>query len=796
MLKNYISIALRNIRQNPLYSFINIFSLAIGVAACLVIFLFITDEKSFDSFHAQKDKIYRLDEVQTFPGTNTQKVALSMPGMAPALKADFPEVEAVTRFMNRSKLLVSHGDTKSLIPNMAYVDTAFLTMFDFPLLSGDRKSALSEPYSMVVTEGMALRFFKSSDEALGSLLKFRDKEYKVTGILRDLPEQTHMKFDALISTATLMAEDKEFNDRWGSNYLNTYVMLQEGADVAALEAKFPEFMIRHTGEPEINSYYKLYLQRLDEVHLASMDVEHDYNNYRKFNGAYLDLFYLVGGFILLIAAVNFMNLTTARASHRFKEIGVRKTVGARRTQLFTQFVFESVVLAGMALVLALLLDIACLPILSQLIGRPLSIFVFLEEPTYVAALIAGTLALGVLAGVYPAIYLTSFKMSSALKGGKGDKSVFRSSLVIVQFGLALAMIVSTLIVVQQLTYMKSADIGFDKDQMLLVDMNREANQKFDVVKQELLQSPYVLGVTASGQRLGNNFHQSGFKVKYDSIRNITPSNVNVEIDFLKVYGIEVIEGRGFSKDVPTDKNLGFVINEAFAKELAIKDVVGTPAGPGFYHNDSLGTIIGVVKDFNFNSLHFKVNTLAIAVHPEWGYDEMSVKLDKAHIQEGLAFVKSVWEKHVTGYPFDYSFLDEHFELLYRSDEQMGFVVTIMAALAILISCMGLFGLAAITTEKKTKEIGIRKALGATEQQITLLLSRNFAWLILISFVIVSPITWWMLSRWLEGFAFRIDINPLMFVLGGTVALAIAMATISYHTIRSARANPVKALRYE
>ncbi len=695
MLKNYISIALRNIRQNPLYSFINIFSLAIGVAACLVIFLFITDEKSFDSFHAQKDKIYRLDEVQTFPGTNTQKVALSMPGMAPALKADFPEVEAVTRFMNRSKLLVSHGDTKSLIPNMAYVDTAFLTMFDFPLLSGDRKSALSEPYSMVVTEGMALRFFKSSDEALGSLLKFRDKEYKVTGILRDLPEQTHMKFDALISTATLMAEDKEFNDRWGSNYLNTYVMLQEGADVAALEAKFPEFMIRHTGEPEINSYYKLYLQRLDEVHLASMDVEHDYNNYRKFNGAYLDLFYLVGGFILLIAAVNFMNLTTARASHRFKEIGVRKTVGARRTQLFTQFVFESVVLAGMALVLALLLDIACLPILSQLIGRPLSIFVFLDEPMYVAALVAGTLALGVLAGVYPAIYLTSFKMSSALKGGKGDKSVFRSSLVIVQFGLALAMIVSTLIVVQQLTYMKSADIGFDKDQMLLVDMNREANQKFDVVKQELLQSPYVLGVTASGQRLGNNFHQSGFKVKYDSIRNITPSNVNVEIDFLKVYGIEVIEGRGFSKDVPTDKNLGFVINEAFAKELAIKDVVGTPAGPGFYHNDSLGTIIGVVKDFNFNSLHFKVNTLAIAVHPEWGYDEMSVKLDKTHIQEGLAFVKSVWEKHVTGYPFDYSFLDEHFELLYRSDEQMGFVVTIMAALAILISCMGLFGLAAI-----------------------------------------------------------------------------------------------------
>jgi putative ABC transport system permease protein len=285
-------------------------------------------------------------------------------------------------------------------------------------------------------------------------------------------------------------------------------------------------------------------------------------------------------------------------------------------------------------------------------------------------------------------------------------------------------------------------------------------------------------------------------VKYDSIRNITPSNVNVDYDFLKVYGIDMVEGRGFTKDVPTDKAMAFVINETFAKELGIKDVVGTPAGHGFYHNDSLGTIIGVAKDFNFNSLHYKVNTLALVVHPDWGYDEMSVKLDKAHIQEGVAFVKETWETHITGYPFDYSFLDEHFEVLYRSDEQMGSVVTIMAGLAILISCMGLFGLAAITTEKKTKEIGIRKALGATEGQITVLLSRNFAMLIFVSFVIVSPLTWIMLSKWLESFAYRVGINPLMFMLGGFVALAIAMATISFHTIRSARANPVKALRYE
>lgn len=799
MIRNYITIALRNIRQNPLYSFINIFSLAIGLAACMVIYLFIQDEKSFDAFNLKRDRIYRVDEVQSFPGTNVQKVALTMPGMAPAFKADFPEVENITRFMNRQKLLVSKGDTRALIPNMAYVDSTFLDIFDFKVTQGDRQTALDEPYSMIVSESMAKRFFKSPDEALGNTLTFGKNEMKITGVMPDVPEQSHMKFDALISMATVLAENKEFNDRWGGNSLNTYMLLYPNADIAAMEAKFPDFMSRHMPDSKnINDFYKIYLQRLDQVHLGSIDIEHDYNNYRKFNGAYLGIFYMVGGFILLIAAVNFMNLTTARASHRWKEIGVRKTVGAKRTQLFGQFILESVIMAVMALILAVLFDMGFLPLLDSLIGRQLSIVNFFSEYQYVIAMVFGTIALGLLSGIYPSFYLTSFSMSKALKGGKAEgKSLFRSSLVIVQFGLALAMIVSTLVVVQQLSYMRTTDIGFDKDQMLLVDMGGEANQKFETLKQELSRSPYVLGVTASGQRLGNNFHQWGsFKVKYDSIRTINPSNINVDYDYLKVYGIELVAGRGFSKENPTDNGKAFIINETFAKEIGIKDVVGAPAGHGWYHNDSLGSIIGVAKDFNFNSLHFKVNTLEMVVHPDWGYDEMSVKIDKAHVKEAITFVKENWEKNVPSYPFDYSFLDEHFEVLYRSDEQMGTVVTIMAGLAILISCMGLFGLAAITTEKKTKEIGIRKALGASETQITVLLSRNFALLILVSFVIVSPLTWLLLNQWLESFAYRIGVNPLMFLFGGTIALTIAMATISFHTIRSARANPVKALRYE
>jgi len=406
-----------------------------------------------------------------------------------------------------------------------------------------------------------------------------------------------------------------------------------------------------------------------------------------------------------------------------------------------------------------------------------------------------TLGLGLITGIYPSFYMTSFNMARVLKGGnKGG--IFRSGLVVVQFGLALAMIVSTLIVIQQLSYMKDKDLGFNKEQMMLIDMNGESNEKFEMLRTELKRSPFVLGVTASGQRLGENFHQSGFKVKADTgVVEITPSNVNVDYEYLDVYGIKLIEGRGFSKDISTDKDMAFIINESFADELHLKETIGTPAGHGWYHNDSLGTIIGVAKDFNFNSLHYKINTLQMSVHPEWGYDEMSVKIDAAHAQEAIAFVKTLWEKNIT-YPFDYSFLDEHFEKLYRSDNQMSSVVSVMAGLAILISCMGLFGLAAITTARKTKEVGIRKVLGASEAQITILLSRNFTLLIIISFVVASPITYWLLLKWLDSFAYRITINPLLFLLGGLIAVAIAVMTISYHTIRSARSNPVNSLRYE
>ncbi len=799
MYKHNIKIAYRHLLKNKGYSFINILSLTIGIAACMAIFLFIHDETSFDQFHSKKDRIYRLDEIQNFSGTKEQKVALSMPGMGPNMLNDFPEVINYSRYYLQGKRLFSKGELSLTVENFFLVDSTFLNLFDFQLLAGNRSTALDEPNSVLLTEETALKFFPTKEEALGSTINMGDVNLKITGILRDVPENSHMQFDALGTITTLTSEMPDFNDQFGSNFVNTYLMLENDVDVVALESKFDDFLIRYTDDPQILDSYALFLQPLSKVHLGSSDIEHDYNNYRKFNGTYISTFGLVGIFILVIAGINFMNLTMARASNRWKEIGVRKAVGSLKSQLFNQFIMESMLLSFFALIFAFIINLVCLPLLNDAIGRQLSLTYFIDQPLSILITITGSLLLGFITGLYPALYMTAFKVVTILKGNKitGDKSFFRSSLVVLQFGLALAMIVSTLIVLQQLNFMQNKDVGFTTDKIVLVDMNGEANENFEVMKNELLELSTIEGVTASGQRLGNNFHQWGFKVKTDTgIFNMVPSNVYVEHDYLDVYGIKLKEGRGFSKDISTDEGLAYVINEALAKELNLKNPVGTPAAHSWFPDDSLGTIIGVSEDFNFNSLHHKVNTLSISVHSDWGYDEMSIKIQGSNPQEAIAQIESVWNRHVKEWPFDYSFLDQHFATLYESDNQMSAVVSIITILAILIACMGLFGLSSIMISRKIKEVGIRKTLGASISQIVFLLSKNFLILIIIAFVIVSPITYYIMDGWLQNFAFQIDVNILLFVAGGLISIAIALATISYHTIKASRSNPVDALRYE
>ncbi len=799
MLRNYFKIAWRNTWKHKLWSCINITSLALGIAACLLIFLFIEEERKFDSIHSDYDQIYRLAEVQSFPGTNTQQVALSMPGMGPALVRDYPSIQDFTRYWGRGKKLIVHQNRKLLIEEAVSVDSSFLEIFDFQLVSGDRRHALSEPNAIVLTSKTSARCFGDKDP-MGESVMIDDRTYKVTGVVK-VPRHSHLQYDALLSMTTTTSEDPEFDTRFGSNYLVTYVKIRPSAEISVLESQMPDFLLKCMPPEEgsvgtVNDYYKLFFQKLSDVHLASMDIEHDYHNHRKFNGVYLKVFTLVGILILLIAAVNFMNLMTARASHRWKEVGVRKTVGARKGQMFTQFSIESGLMGLLAFLMAMIVAWAFAPLLNNILNRDLSLVYFLEHPFWLIGAFLSTAILGFIAGIYPSYYLSSFRTVSILRGGLDGyrKSLFRNFLVVLQFGLAIGMIIGTFVVVQQLYYVMNKDIGLDKDHILLVDLNSEANKTFKALKTELQKSALVKGVTASGQRLGNNFHQWGFKLRADSVHEMTSSNVNVDYDYLDVYDIELLSGRAFSEDRPLDDGYAFIINEALAKELDLEDPIGVRAGHAWYPDDSLGTIIGVVKDFNFNSLHYAINTLALVVHEDWGYDELSIKIDGTNTEAAIAQIERVWNSMVPNWPFQYSFLDQHYEELYQSDQQMKSIVMIMAILAILIASMGLFGLAAITTEKRIKEIGIRKVLGATLADIIFHLSKTFALLILLAFLIFSPITYVLMGKWLENFADRISVQPTVFLGGFVIAFGIAMMTISFHTVKAALHNPVHALR--
>lgn len=795
MFKNYLLIATRNLTKHKFHSTINILSLAIGIAACLVIYLFIADERSFDTMHEKN--IYRLCEVQSFPGTNTQNVALSMSAMGPTLNAEYPAIMQFTRYWNRDKRIFEVGDKQIAIEDVVFVDSTFFQVFDFPLISGDKSEVLVEPRSLVISQESALKLFGNLN-VIGETVTFWDQSFKVTGLMKDVPENSHLQFDVLVSMATQLEDNPEFNNRWGSNFLITYFELQDGADIEQLETQFAEILPEKSGWAEMNDMIITYLQPLSDVHLGSTDTQHDYQNHRKFNGAYLDIFSLVGIFVLVIAGVNFMNLSTARASKRAKEVGIRKSVGAHKPQLFWQFIVESTLLALGALVLGVLINLIALPFLNVAVDRQLTLLTFIADPILLMTVFAVVIALGILAGLYPSLHLSSFKPAIVLKGSAviDRKSILRSSLVVTQFSLVLAMIVATFIVLNQLNFMRSKDIGFDTEQMLLIEMGGSSNDKFDLLKSEIKALSQVGGVTASGQRLGNNLHQWGFKVAADTgVIDMTTSNTWVDYDYLDVYGIELVSGRGFSKEHARDDGLSFIINESLAKELPFDDALGESVGHGFYPNDSLGTVIGITKDFNYNSLHHEVNTLSLVVHEEWGFDEMSVKIT-GNVDVALKEIEAIWRNHIPEYPFSASFLDDHFDELYKSDQQMSTVVSIIAVLSILIGSLGLFGLSAISVERRIKEVGVRKVLGASISQILVILSSHFAWLILISFLIAAPATYYFLFNWLENFAFRVEINPVVFLLGGFLAFAIAMLTISYHTLRAANTNPVRSLKYE
>jgi putative ABC transport system permease protein len=804
MIKNYIKTAWRNLWKNKVFSALNITGLAVGMAACIVIMLFVFYEKSFDNFHAKN--VYRINEVQTFPGMAAQKVGLSMSPMGPTLKHEFPQVKNSTRVRWRNKYPLTYNNKKIYLEQAFTVDSTFLQMFDFALLSGNPKSALEKPNSIMLTESTAKRIFGSTNVVGKTITHYGDGKgdtitFAVTGILKDVPRNSQMQFEALYS----LSSDFKLADlagKWGGNWLDTYLELAPGTDVKTFESKLPAYMVKYSNRPDINKYYQLFLLPLKAIHAGASDIGLDYINFRKFDQKSTNLFAIIALIVLAIACINFMNLSTARSAERAKEVGVRKSIGAGRYELAMQFLGETVMLALIAMVIALILVWTSLPYINQLSDRELSLN-FLQNPLQAVAIIGFTIVVGIISGIYPAIYLSSFQPIKVLKGsietGK-NKGTFRNILVVGQFTGAVFLMIATVFVVKQLHFMQKQDPGFTREQIVTVPLSGNTDAKYDLIKQQLLSSSLIKDVTAAQDILGSHLDQTGvaFRPSNGPAKELGLTQLVVDHNYLKLFNIKVVEGSDFSKEGSASGH-EYIVNEQLAHVL-LKDMpknapMSALIGQHFGH-DSSDVITGIAKNFNFNSLHYKVETMFMINQHNWGFRQLSVKINGSRSSEAVAFIKSVWDKNFPDRPFEYQFLDDHFNEVYKADNQVSKIVGILAGLAIMISCLGLFGLASYAAEQRVKEIGVRKVLGASVQNIVLLLSGHFVKLVLIANLLAWPLAWYAMNKWLQSFAYRIDIKLSVFVLTAMLSLFIALITISFQSVKAAITNPVKSLRSE
>jgi len=800
MIKNYFKIAWRNLWKNRVYSVINIVGLAVGMAACIVIMLFVLYERSFDNFH--KKNIYRLNEVQKFEGmVSSQKVALSMFPMGPTLKNAFPEIKNFTRLWGNEKYQITFNDKRMYLPKILFVDSTFLQIFDFKLLKGNRNTVLQNPNSALLTEATAEKLFGTENPIGKTITHFAGDttSFIVTGVLQNVPQNSQLQFDALFPINTFREHYADMMSNWGGNWLNTFFVLAPNTNIAALENKFPAFLKRNmNGDGWKN--YELFLLPLKDVHAGASDIGLDYNNYQKFDKNYTNIFFVIALIVLVIACINFMNLSTARSAERAREVGIRKSVGAHRLQLGIQFISESVIISLIAMALAIVLVELSMPFVNHLSQRYLQLPLF-NHVGVLLGIVCATVVLGVVSGFYPAAYLSSFHPIRVLKGsvqtGK-NKSLLRNILVVTQFSSAIFLMIATIFAVRQLRYMEHRDPGFNRDQVLNIPLDDITYRKFGAVKQDLLANSFVTGVTGAQDVLGSHLDQSGIQFQGDGpLRNLTSTRLIVDHDYLSVYKIPLLIGRNFSSE-PSENGKEYIINEALAKEL-LKDTPKKPIswllGKNFGF-DSIGTIVGIAKNFNFNSLHYKIETMFIYNQKDWGFSTMSVKINGGKAAQALTFIQSVWQKNNPDHPFEYQFLDDHFGEVYRADSQVSSIVGILAGLAIVISCLGLFGLASYSAEKRVKEVGIRKVLGASVQNIVGMLSKDFLKYVLIAACIALPLSWFSVHKWLQDYAYRITISWLIFLLAVLVAMLIAFITISFQAIRAAVANPVKSLRTE
>ncbi|MEP7257212.1 MAG: ABC transporter permease [Flavitalea sp.] len=806
MIKNYIKIAFRNLWRHKGFSFINIFGLAIGIATCIIIMLFVQYELSYDKYNKKADRIVRVVFRGQVKGERMNEANV-FPPVAQTLLKDFPEVQEATRMSYGGSPMVSYGDKTFKENSIVYVDPNFFKIFTLPLLQGDINTALSSPNTMVITSALAIKYF-GGENPIGKILTFKslNTSYKITGVIDKVPDNSHFHFEMF---GTMIGNPDALSTSWMSSNFYTYLVLPEGYNYKRLEAKLPGVVNKYM-EPQLQhamgislsefraggSDIGLYLQPLTDIHLHS-----NFTNDFEAPGdiSYIYIFSAIAIFMLLIACINFMNLSTASASGRAREVGIRKVMGAVKGKLIGQFLVESILLTAFALVLAIVFVQLALPAFNQFAGRQLSLQLT-THPWLVPGLLTLGLVTGIFAGSYPAFFLSSFNPVEVLKGrfiaGKGGSSL-RSGLVVFQFFISITLMVSTAVVYNQLSYIQNKKLGYNKDQVLILPESwMLGDNKVSVLRQQLEQDPRVASVTSTGYIPAGPSNSNNFFVyEENAASQIKALRYEVDYNYLATLGIEMTAGRYFSKNFATDSS-AVVLNEAAVKALGFgNQALGKTITRA--DNDAVKTtwrVIGIVKDFHFKSLHELISPLVMTLSHDNG--TLLIKTKTKDLSGLLKTTKMNWDKLSPEMPFSYSFLDERFNNTYRSEQNTAAILGVFAGLAIFVACLGLFGLATFMAQKRVKEIGIRKVLGANVRGIVTLLSKDFLKLVVIAFVVAAPVAWFIMNKWLQDFAYRISISWWIFGLAGLVTVGVTLITVSIQSIKSALTNPVKSLKME
>lgn len=796
MIQNYFKIAWRNLNKHKLFSLVNICGLAIGVAAFWIIALYVKDELSYDHYNDKADRIFRVVQHGKW-STGSFDLAITSAPYAPALKTDYPEVEDAIRIDMEGGGKIIYNEKQIMAPDVSFADNGIFNVFTFHFLDGDAQTALLKPHAIVLTKTLALKIFGDVSSAVGKTIYFdKNDPNTVTGIIDDVPANSHFTFSALRSF------DSNYTGRWGNANLFTYVLLKHPDDYKKIEAQSSAFYNKYLKTDLANINYRMELQPLTSIHLHS-NLQFEMGN----NGSitYIYVFSIVALLILSIAVINYVNLTTARSVVRIREIGIRKVIGSGRKQLIMMFFSESVLFTVLATAIGIVLVQFVLPYFNHLSGKSLDIWQLgVAESLFVFAGFA--VIAGLISGIYPALFLSGFATIPAMKGQLGNQSstiLFRKSLVTFQFVITIVMIVGSCIIYEQLHYVMNKDLGFNKSQMLTFHIHsRDARTKIDAIKAQLLQNPLIKSVSAAGNPIGNNdIGETDFNIGPDG--NTAPDTKIVEQliideDFIPAMGIRMLQGRNFQKGVADSAQHSIIVNQTLVNELGWRNPVGMRVRTGVDKGIiQWSTIVGVIKDFNTYSLQHKIAPMELVL-PQSANDKdnLYVRLSGKNIPAALGYLSSIYSKFDHENKVDYHFLDQNFANQYQTEQKQGNLLLIFTILAISIACLGLFGLVTFTAQQRVKEIGIRKVLGASVSSIITLLSKELVYLVLLATLISAPVAWFAMNKWLQSFAYRIDIQWWVFITAGFVVVLIAFLTISIRTVQAALANPVRSLRSE